>query len=170
MSDIEHIPFDADVATLAAWLSRRFANVPDALKISDLFENFGRRGQRRQPWLDVLSLKVRALRDEDMSWDAATRRALDEWDEHDVPLPHVWRQRSDRSLENLVRQLKRRKESVLDLGIDQVTAEHFWKAIVCREFTIAARLHHAAGPRPKRDIQSQLREMSVTTKHKESLL
>lgn len=173
MSDVEHTPFDADVATLAAWLSRNFAsgqgaggNAPRFSEVSDVFKKLGFRGQKRQPWFDVLWLRVRALREEGPTWLSATRQALDAWGERDVQLPDVWRQPGDRPLDNLVRQLKRRKESVMDLGIDQVTDHHFWLAFVCREFTIAARLHHAATPRLKTDIQSQLLEMSVTTKRK----
>ncbi len=170
MSDIEHIPFDADVATLAAWLSRNFAHVLGAGRnvpnISDVFEKFGHRGQKRQPWLDVLWLKVQTLRDEGLTWEAATKQALGTWDEHNVWLPPVWRQRINQPIDNLVRQLKGRKESVADLGIDQVTAHHFWIAFVCCEFTIAARLHHAAAPLLNTDIQSQLQKMLVATKRK----
>ena len=123
-----------------------------------VFEKFGHRGQKRQPWLDVLWLKVQALRGEGLTWEAATKQALDAWDGHNVQLPPVWRRPIKRPIDNLVRQLKRRKESVADLGIDQVTTHHFWIGLVCCEFTIAARLHHAATPRLKTEIQSQLRK------------
>lgn len=165
MSDNAQIPFDADVATFANWLSRNFKGMPrnmrSPVELADAFQTLQGRGNTRTEWFDVLWLKVRALRADGTTWNEAAKKAVEEWNELDVMLPKYLHNVSDSSLQSLIQQLKNRKASVAELGLHRVTVAHFYVAFAYGEFDISAQLHHAANNILRKDIQSFIRGLRV---------
>jgi len=166
MNDRERIPF-SDAEKFAVWLSRNFKGMPREMRhpveVEDVFAVLQGRGNAREEWFDLLWLKVRALRETHckMTWDKATERALQEWNELDEPLPNYLHNVSKASFDALVQRLKSRKRSVAELGLNRVTAAHFYVALAYAEFQIAEKLHRAANNRVRKDIHSFIRAMKT---------